>query len=111
MDDVIIGDTANTESSSCKSGQQRTTHVSPKRAVERSKCIDHGKQRRENKSATLRKWDQTCLDSSKKKKQVQTESKLTHVSKLQDNLMDDVIIGDTVNTDFSFKPLTSADQD
>lgn len=35
------------------------------------------------------------------------------MSKLHDNLMDDddVIVGPTVNTEFNFKPLTSADQD
>lgn len=50
----------------------------------------------------------TCLDSSKKDKRVQTKSKVSHVVKLHDNvLMDDVIVGPTVNAEFSFKPLTA----
>lgn len=104
-DDVIIVDTLNTVSSSCKIGQQSSvTHVSSKTPAEWNKCgIDHDKQTCVDKPATQHKLNQTCLDCSKKTTQRKTESKL--------NLMDDVIIGDTVNTDFRFKSLTSADQD
>ncbi|XP_073667604.1 uncharacterized protein [Paramisgurnus dabryanus] len=55
------------------------------------------------------KSNQKCIDSSKIKTQNEHESKLKQVN--DHFLMDDIVIGETLNKEFTFQPLTSVDQD
>nr|XP_055036806.1 uncharacterized protein LOC129424230 [Misgurnus anguillicaudatus] len=93
----VIGKASIANTSSCESGQQSSvSQVSPKATGCKSKCIKvDGKQICPDKPVTLCKLNQTCGDSSKSK--LKADPKVAHVSKLYDNVMDDVIIVETEN--------------
>jgi len=88
----------------CNSSQCSATSTTPKSKHKLSKCTD-GNSKQE---LYVSKLDKEKLPY---KKNTQENVDLTDVLLNENVLSDDIIMGNTINNEFSFKPLTSANQD